>query len=323
MTREQDQERREMVRAYLLGTLSEAEQEQVAARVEKDPAWREALEEERKALAALDALSDETPPPGLAASTIARAEELRGRKRKFVAKNLWPAALVAAIVLTIALPLYVQFRENRLDALANYNLKQIGLAMKMYANESQGERYPPLAPSEDVWIFDVQALYPRYLSDLTILASPRLPGYRDRAAELAALQHQEPIDWERVNRIAAESYTYLGYLATGPRDIERLGQERTRLARAGREGVERVGDEPLFRLREGIERFLITDINNPGSSMRARSEILLLMETPPPPSEPDRSKRLVLYLDGHIEDLEPDSELLQDPDVRSILHPRR
>ncbi len=39
------------------------------------------------------------------------------------------------------------------------------------------------------------------------------------------------------------------------------------------EGYGNGGGNTIYRLREGIERFLITDINNPASNARAQSEI--------------------------------------------------
>ncbi len=35
----------------------------------------------------------------------------------------------------------------------------------------------------------------------------------------------------------------------------------------------------IFRLREGIERFLITDINNPGATARAQSNLPIMWDT--------------------------------------------
>jgi prepilin-type processing-associated H-X9-DG protein len=65
-----------------------------------------------------------------------------------------------------------------------------------------------------------------------------------------------------------------------------------------------VGDsEDIFRLREGIERFLITDINNPGASARAQSEIFTIWDITSTVAAdynhvPGGSN--VLYLDGHV-----------------------
>jgi len=78
-----------------------------------------------------------------------------------------------------------------------------------------------------------------------------------------------------------------------------------------------VGDS-LYRLREGIERFFITDINNPAASAIAQSEVPIMWDTwgdttrtygalPGNPSSgviifnhvPGGSN--VLYMDGHVE----------------------
>jgi len=65
------------------------------------------------------------------------------------------------------------------------------------------------------------------------------------------------------------------------------------------------GDATIYRLREGIERFLITDINNPAASAKAQSEIAVSLdfidmgevsETNHAPGGCN-----VLFLDGHVE----------------------
>jgi prepilin-type N-terminal cleavage/methylation domain-containing protein/prepilin-type processing-associated H-X9-DG protein len=59
-----------------------------------------------------------------------------------------------------------------------------------------------------------------------------------------------------------------------------------------------------YRLREGIERFLITDINNPAASNQAQSEIYVFWDTTSIKADnfnhiPGGSN--VLYMDGHCE----------------------
>ena len=63
------------------------------------------------------------------------------------------------------------------------------------------------------------------------------------------------------------------------------------------------GDTTVYRLREGIERFLITDINNPAASAQAQSEIWIMPDDVN--SRPDLMNHIpgggnVLYLDGHV-----------------------
>jgi prepilin-type processing-associated H-X9-DG protein len=62
--------------------------------------------------------------------------------------------------------------------------------------------------------------------------------------------------------------------------------------------------DTVFRLREGIERALITDINNPGASSRAQSAIFVLWDLTSRTAAdfnhvPGGSN--VLYLDGHVD----------------------
>ena len=64
------------------------------------------------------------------------------------------------------------------------------------------------------------------------------------------------------------------------------------------------GGDTVFHLREGIERFLITDINNPAGSANAQSEIWTMIDrTSTNPTDfnhvPGGSN--VLYMDGHVE----------------------
>ena len=64
------------------------------------------------------------------------------------------------------------------------------------------------------------------------------------------------------------------------------------------------GTRTLYRLREGIERFFVTDINNPSGSALAQSELavvwdLISTEVSEFNHVPGGSN--VLYLDGHVE----------------------
>ncbi len=87
------------------------------------------------------------------------------------------------------------------------------------------------------------------------------------------------------------------------------------------EGVVDSGGQPwgtghgttLYRLREGIERFLITDINNPAASAQAQSEIFIYGDYLS--TEVTRFNHVpgganVLYMDGHV-------EFLKYPDTRA------
>jgi prepilin-type N-terminal cleavage/methylation domain-containing protein/prepilin-type processing-associated H-X9-DG protein len=60
----------------------------------------------------------------------------------------------------------------------------------------------------------------------------------------------------------------------------------------------------LYHLREGIERFLVTDINNPAASAQAQSALFIMWDKVS--TEPSAFNHIpggsnVLYLDGHVE----------------------
>jgi len=62
------------------------------------------------------------------------------------------------------------------------------------------------------------------------------------------------------------------------------------------------GDTTFYRVREGIERFMITDINNPAASAKAQSEIWIMHDEQWVANFnhiPGGSN--VLYMDGHVE----------------------
>jgi prepilin-type processing-associated H-X9-DG protein len=64
------------------------------------------------------------------------------------------------------------------------------------------------------------------------------------------------------------------------------------------------GSNTLYRLREGIERFLITDINNPAGTAKAQSEIFVYgdkIQEDPKHFNHVPGGGNVLYMDGHVE----------------------
>ena len=81
------------------------------------------------------------------------------------------------------------------------------------------------------------------------------------------------------------------------------------------------GSNTVYRLREGIERFMITDINNPGASSKAQSSIWIMMDTfsTGGPGVEAVFNHIpggcnVLYMDGHVEFIRyiPDTNTMDD-----------
>lgn len=75
-------------------------------------------------------------------------------------------------------------------------------------------------------------------------------------------------------------------------------------------------EKPLYRLREGIERFYITDINNPAASAMAQSTIPIMWDRFATDIQRDGFNHLpgganALYLDGHV-------DYIRYPDVHPV-----
>ncbi|MCX5770530.1 MAG: DUF1559 domain-containing protein [Candidatus Hydrogenedentes bacterium] len=69
-------------------------------------------------------------------------------------------------------------------------------------------------------------------------------------------------------------------------------------------GIGNNGGNTLYRLREGIERFLITDINNPAASAKAQSEVFIMgdaLGTQPEYFNHIPGGANILFMDGHVE----------------------
>jgi len=184
-------------------------------------------------------------------------------------------------------------------ASANIMMHPLGLTFQFYANEDPNGAYPPCAPYEDLWVFDVEAMYPEYLSDLSLLVSPALPNGEALQAELEAMKRSGTFDWERVARIAAESYVYLGWAVADPAEIPELMALR---GPAGTFDSDLVSaDGKIHRLADDAGRHFVEDGDFYVYAIKASSNIPVLYESNAIAQRFEPFGANVMYLDGHVE----------------------
>ncbi len=182
--------------------------------------------------------------------------------------------------------------ENQRRSFCANNLKRLGVYFKMFENENPEQYFPALNPNAGLLMFanenpGMKPVFPEYVTDPTCLVCPsdtqRKPLLKKGGAEL----------------LDNSSYCYLGYAIQTIEDLEAFSDAYTRRI-AAKLPFDADLDTPrgkLYRLREGIERFFVTDINNAASAEMAQSSIPVLIETRH--HDPDGGN--VLYMDGHVE----------------------
>jgi len=200
---------------------------------------------------------------------------------------------MAGIGAAVLLPSLARSREAARRASCANNLKQMGLVFKIFANEHKEGKFPMIDDRRGNLAPEADEIYPEFLPNPSIL---RCPSDTDA----------EPIEAPyKADDVDDRSYFYLGWVVTTEEEGLALldAYESLDLARRDEdlvvpEGKGNSGGNKIFRLREGIERSLITDIDNPAAAVKAQSESPIMWDRL---GQHEVDGGNVLYMDGHVE----------------------
>ncbi|GMV94652.1 MAG: hypothetical protein AMXMBFR82_44300 [Candidatus Hydrogenedentota bacterium] len=121
-----------------------------------------------------------------------------------LAELLLGAALICLLAILV-FPAVKVAGESRQRASCQTNLKQLGLAFKMFAHEAPGERWPALSPVPRNWVPDMEAFYPEYCTDLDIFVCPSHPDSAVHRFESRRSGEQRP------DCVSSRYYVYTGF----------------------------------------------------------------------------------------------------------------
>ncbi len=264
------------------------------------------------------------------------------KRKGFTLIELLVVIAIIAILAAILLPALARAREAARRASCQNNLKQIGIIFKMYSGENRDMFPPKVAPyylhlpmqsgDDPCWMPEPKSIYPEYMTDAKVMLCPSdpegeevfRPGWSGTWVNSEGKLDIQADGRGQFAKQGDSSYTYVGFVI--PRDNRYLKGWPGYNPPSQLTGLPAVvaallpifyfpdrdftlahptlGNQKVMRLKEGIERFMITDINNTAGSSMAQSTIAVMWDVLSTAIQdfnhiPGGSN--VLFMDGHVE----------------------
>ena len=192
---------------------------------------------------------------------------------------------------------------------------------------------PNGGPKGAEFFFDAGLMYPEYLSDLNVLVCPS-DADADKVSQGLWNKDGDITQPYELCRVGSLSYIYISWCFRGAQDYILQGHDenekpssvgtnistnfvmklaQTLMAVLTDTSVydqdinythENYGPLTAYRIKEGIERFMVTDINNPAATSMAQSQLTYMCDFMSP--EVSRFNHVpgggnAVYMDGHVE----------------------
>jgi prepilin-type N-terminal cleavage/methylation domain-containing protein/prepilin-type processing-associated H-X9-DG protein len=97
---------------------------------------------------------------------------MKKRNAGFTLIELLVVISIVTVLAALLLPALSRARESAKRATCLNNFKTLGLALKMYANESPGEEFPPKSLAPRNFMFSIVLVFPEYLTQMDTLLCP-------------------------------------------------------------------------------------------------------------------------------------------------------
>jgi prepilin-type N-terminal cleavage/methylation domain-containing protein/prepilin-type processing-associated H-X9-DG protein len=279
----------------------------------------------------------------------------RRQRRGLTLIELMVVISILSILAALLLPALARAREMARRTFCNNNMKQIGLVMRMYADEADG-KFPAGSRNGFYGAFrrmewlgrqttrnnfgvDVHKLYPDYLDELEVFVCPSsarvlddlladwytdltlVEGYVDplmadprNANILPSMLHERPDP----DCMTSQHYIFLPHTVATEENMLFLFDEYYRLMAEGVThrfldlDLEVPGghgpghSDTFYRIRDGVNRLFIEDINRPALTAVPETRIPLLFDSMSlqrrhMPNHVVPPGGNVLYMDGHVE----------------------